>query len=164
MTDSKPLAEQQVPWGRQSDRVSYPVVSVAYRVAVRLSRDGNQVTLAVTYQTGRCLQIVETVHFEAPAKSRLRRHAERWWADRSDSPCPTDAVEAFQLASAGGLAKPIAVTVGSSTDHDRGQVVNAIFGDRGPSRGRPPIGSHLATQKSRSRCPLWIWSSQETGQ
>lgn len=136
--------------GRRSGQLSYPVVSVTYRVAVRLGRDGSHVALAVTYEADCGREIVESVYFEAPPASCLRGHAEQWWAARSGAPCPTDSVEAFQLASAGRLPKPSVVSVESSARQDNVPVIRPTFESCGPRQGPSPIGSSRATRLSRS--------------
>jgi len=116
--------------GRSAGERDCRVASVDYRIEVLLDERANHVALRVTYETSCGLRLIEQVHFDAPKRSRLRRLAEGWWADRSGTPCPTDSIEALQVARSGGLPCPSSVRFSPAPGSLGGSVLQADLGGR----------------------------------
>jgi len=114
--------------GQHTDTV-YGLRSVFYAVHTKRGADESAPkTLRVEYETGWNQWQKEWVCVEH--QGFARRKAERWWAERSDEPCPTTAAEAVAMAEAGCLAEPTAITVRQTAGEEFDRIVEYELGTK----------------------------------
>jgi len=109
----------------------HPVEDVVY--AVHVKRDAppdHPRSMRVEYQIGWRTTRSEWVCFEHSGYARAK--AEVWWRERSDEPVPDTAAEAVAVASAGGLAETLAITVRSVTGEKYDRIVGHTLGPKPP--------------------------------
>ena len=84
-------------------------------------------TLRVEYILGLNFRVSEWICFEHGGYAREK--AEAWWAARSNEPCPTTVAEALAIASAGGLAQTLSITIRPKADMKYWEVVAYTLGE-----------------------------------
>jgi DNA repair protein RadD len=118
----------------------YPVQEVRY--SVHTKRDAPPEapkTMRVEYRIGWNIWRSEWVCFEHDGWPRAK--AESWWQQRTDLLAPATVAEAVDLADAGHLAEPVAITVKSVAGEKYDQIVGYRFADE------PPPDSAFAPQE-----------------
>jgi DNA repair protein RadD len=96
----------------QTTDTEYEVRDIRYSVHTRKGAgDEAPKTLRVDYRLGLHYWVSEWICIEH--EGYARRKAELWWRRRSPTSVPDTAQEAFEIAEAGGVAEPLAVTVRS---------------------------------------------------
>jgi len=117
----------------------HPVEDVVY--AVHTKRDAppdHPKTMRVEYQIGWQTTSREWVCFEHSGYARAK--AEAWWRERSNEPVPGTAEEAVAVASAGGVAETLAITVRSVAGEKYDQVVGHTLGPKPPRLAGGDLG------------------------
>jgi DNA repair protein RadD len=89
---------------------AFDVQSVAYFVHTKRGADENDSrTMRIDYQVE--LNEFKTEWVCPEHTGWARKKFEKWWAERSNDPAPTDTEEAVQLADAGSLSMPSHIVV-----------------------------------------------------
>jgi hypothetical protein len=68
----------------------------------------------------------------AGTRGWARAKAESWWRRRTDQPPPATAAEAVDIASAGHLAEPVAITLKCVAGEKYDQIAGYRFADEPP--------------------------------
>ena len=109
----------------------YPVREVSYSVHTKRDAPPDAPkTMRVQYRIGWSIWRSEWVCFEHTGWPRAK--AESWWRRRTDQPPPATAAEAVDIASAGHLAEPVAVTIKCVAGEKYDQIVGYRFADEPP--------------------------------
>lgn len=110
-----------------SEPETYEVKDISYcRHLKKGAEDDAPATFRVDYRIGNCLFISEYVCLEHTGFARAK--AEKWWALRSNEPCPATASEAMVHARGGFIAKTTQITAKQEGRFWR--VLSAVIGDR----------------------------------
>jgi DNA repair protein RadD len=106
----------------------YPVREVSYSVHTKRDAPPDAPkTMRVQYRIGWNIWRSEWVCFEHTGWARAK--AESWWCRRTDHPIPATAAEAVDIAGAGHLAEPVAITIRSVAGEKYDQIVGYRFAD-----------------------------------
>jgi DNA repair protein RadD len=106
----------------------FPVKEVRYTVHTKRDAPPDAPkTMRVEYGIGWNVWRSEWICLEHDSWPRAR--AESWWSRRTDVPPPATVAEAVDLANAGTLAEPVAITVMSKAGERYDQIVGYRFAD-----------------------------------
>lgn len=120
----------------QKEVTEYDVKRVDYHVhEKRNAPEGHPRTMRVEYEVGFNNWIRDYICVEHPADNFARQKAVRWWAERSNDPCPTSADDAVDLALQGSLAIPEQITVEREAGSKFTTVTSAVLGEVPPAVG-----------------------------
>jgi len=120
----------------QVEDTEYEVEDVVYSVHVKRGADeGHPRTMRVEYQVGWNHWQSEWVCLEHAGYARGK--AEAWWRERSNEPVPDSVDEAVDIASAGGLAPTVGITVRRVAGEKYDRVVKYRLGPK-PVRDPEP--------------------------
>jgi len=109
----------------------YPVREISYSVHTKRDAPPDAPkTMRVQYRIGWSIWRSEWVCFEHSGWARAK--AESWWRRRTDQPVPATASEAVEIAGAGNLAEPVAITIKCVAGEKYDQIVGYRFADEPP--------------------------------
>jgi DNA repair protein RadD len=129
----------------------YEVTDVAYSVHVkRDAPEGHPRTLRVDYQVGWNQWQSEWVCVEHTGYARAK--AEAWWRRRSLSPAPRSAEIAVACGEAGGLAKPLKITVRSVPGERYDRIVDYELG---------PVPEAPLDEHDETELPEYEWPEDD---
>jgi len=130
----------------------YTVCEVSYHVHTKRDAPPEAPkTMRVEYRNSWDQWRSEWVCFEHMGYARVK--AEAWWRRRSDLPVPEGAAEAVNIAQAGNLAEPVAITVRSVSGEKYDQIVDYRFADA-PATDAPFAPEGAATSDDDSNLDL----------
>jgi DNA repair protein RadD len=113
----------------QVSQTAYPVRDVRYSVHVKQGAvEDAPRTMRVDYRIGFHQYRSEWVCFEHAGYARWK--AEMWWRARSLDPVPDTAQRAVDIASAGGLAQTVSITVRSVAGEKFDRIVDYELGEK----------------------------------
>jgi len=115
----------------QTAVTEHPVREVTYSVHTKRDAPPDAPkTMRVQYRIGWNIWRSEWICFEHTGWARAK--AESWWLRRTDQPPPATVTEAVDIASAGNLAEPVAITVRSVAGEKYDQIAGYRFADEPP--------------------------------
>jgi DNA repair protein RadD len=115
----------------QARLTEYDVSEVTYSVHTKRDAPSDAPkTMRVQYRIGWSIWRSEWICFEHTGWPRAK--AESWWRRRTDQPAPATVAEAVDLASAGNLAEPVAITIRCVAGEKYDQIVGYRFADEPP--------------------------------